>query len=86
MFIAYIYIPFNQNLDKKSYKNAKKEAVKHLHAVFLLTAEQRRRQIRLQKAMVYFFVIEVVWLDVVMKCKLHYIPMFTTGLNFQYIH
>ena len=28
MFIAYIYIPFNQNLDKNSYKSAKTEAVK----------------------------------------------------------
>ena len=52
-FIAYIiiYIPFNQNLDEKSYKSAKIEAVKHLHAVFLLNAEQRRRPIRLYRAM-----------------------------------
>ena len=45
--IAYIYIPFNQNLDEKSYISAKIEAVKQLHAVFLLTAEQRQHLIRL---------------------------------------
>ena len=39
-FIAYIYICFNQNLEKKSYISVKNEAVKQLHAVFLLTAEQ----------------------------------------------
>ena len=50
-FIAYIYMHFNQNVDEKSYVSAKIEAGKHLHAVFLLTAEQRqwrrRRPIRL---------------------------------------
>ena len=46
-FIAYIYIRFNQNLDEKSYIRAKIEAIKQLHAVFLLqTAEERRRPIR----------------------------------------
>ena len=39
--IAYIYIRFNQNMDNKSYISAKIEAVKHLHTVFLLLAEQR---------------------------------------------
>ena len=34
-------IRFNQNLDEKSNIDAKTEAVKHLHAVFLLTAEKR---------------------------------------------
>ena len=38
--IAYSYIPFNQNLTKNLI-SAKIEAVKQLHAVFLLTAEQR---------------------------------------------
>ena len=33
--------PFQSNIDKISYISAKIEAVKHLHAVFLLTAEQR---------------------------------------------
>ena len=47
MFIAYIYIPFNKNLDEKSYISAKIKAVKHLHAVYPLIAEQRRRPIRL---------------------------------------
>ena len=46
-FTAYIYSHFNQNHDKKSYINAKIEAVKHLHAVFLQAAEQRRIRIRL---------------------------------------
>ena len=45
--IAYIYIHFNQNPGEKSYIRAKIEAVKHLYAVFLLKAEQRRRPIRL---------------------------------------
>ena len=45
--MPYIYIHVNQNLDKKSYTSAKIEAVKHLHAVCLLTAEQHRRPIRL---------------------------------------
>ena len=44
--IVYIYTPLNQNLDEKFYIKAEIEAVKHLHAVFLLTAEQRRRPIR----------------------------------------
>ena len=52
-FIAYIYIRFNQNLDDISYIIAKIDAVKHLQAVFLLTAEKRRRPIRLYRAMVY---------------------------------
>ena len=38
-FIAYIYIHFNKNVDEKSDISAKIEAGKHLHAVFLLTAE-----------------------------------------------
>ena len=38
-FIAYIYIHFNQNFDEKSDIRGKIEAGKHLHAVFLLTAE-----------------------------------------------
>ena len=41
-FIVYIYIHFNQNVDEKSDISAKIEAGKHLHAVFLLTAEQRQ--------------------------------------------
>ena len=41
-FIAYSYIHFNQNVDEKSDISAKIEAGKHLHAVFLLTAEQRQ--------------------------------------------
>ena len=35
-------IRFNQSLDENSYISAKIEAVKHLHAVFRLLAEQRR--------------------------------------------
>ena len=50
-FIAYIYIPFSQNPNEKSYRSAKIQAVKHLRAVFLLTAEQRRRPTRLKKDM-----------------------------------
>ena len=46
-FIAYIYIYINQNLDENSYRSTKIEAVKHLHAVFLLTAEKRRSPVRL---------------------------------------
>ena len=42
-FIAYINIHFNQNVHEKSDFSAKIEAGKHLHAVFLLTAEQRQR-------------------------------------------
>ena len=38
-FSAYIYIRFNQNLGEKSYISAKNEALKHLHALFLLTAD-----------------------------------------------
>ena len=34
------YIRFNQNLDEKSYLNAKIEAVDHFHPLFLLKAEQ----------------------------------------------
>ena len=41
MFIAYIYIQFNQNVDERSDISAKIEAGKPLHAVFL-TAEQRQ--------------------------------------------
>ena len=37
-----------------SYISAKIEAVKHLHAVFLQIVEQRRRPMRLEKAMVHF--------------------------------
>ena len=65
MFIACIYIHLNQNLDEKSYISAKIEAVNHLHAVFLLTAVQRRRPIRLQTAMVYFDVTNLACLDTV---------------------
>ena len=43
------------------------EAVKYLHAVFLLAVEQRRRPISLEKAMVYFDVIHVAWLDVIIR-------------------
>ena len=39
-FITYIYIHFNQHFDEKSDITTKIEAVKHLHAVFLLTSEQ----------------------------------------------
>ena len=39
MFIAYIYIHFNQNVEEKSDISAKIEAGKHLQAVFLLAAE-----------------------------------------------
>ena len=41
--MAIIYIRFNQIFDEKSYISATIEAVKHLHAFFLLTAEHRRR-------------------------------------------
>ena len=41
-FFAYIYIHFNPNFDEKSDISAKIEAGKHLHAVFLLTAELRQ--------------------------------------------
>ena len=44
--IAYIYIRFNQNLDEKSYISANIEAVS-IYTHFLLSAEQRRRLIRL---------------------------------------
>ena len=64
-YIAYIYICSNQNLDQKSYKSAKIEAVKNLHAVFLLTAEQCQGPIRLETAMVYSDITDVVWPDVV---------------------
>ena len=50
MFIPYIYPLFTQNLDEKSYISATTEAVKHLHAVVLLSAEQRGRPIRLRDA------------------------------------
>ena len=40
-FIAYTYIRFYPEVDEKSVIKAKTEAGKHLHAVFLLTAEQR---------------------------------------------
>ena len=63
-FFAYIYIRFNQSLDEKSYKRAKSEAVKQQHAVFLLLAEQRRRPIKLNRAMDYFYVADVAWVDV----------------------
>ena len=39
-FIAYVYSHFNQNVDEKIDMSAKIEAGKHLHAVFLQTAEQ----------------------------------------------
>ena len=39
-FIDYIYSLFNQNLDIKSNISCKTEAIKQLHAFFLLTAEQ----------------------------------------------
>ena len=76
-FIAYIYNRFSQNLDEKSNMSAKIEAVKYLHAVFLLTVEQRRRPIRLEKAKVYLGIIDVAWLDVVIGNihVLHYAPM-----------
>ena len=45
--------------------SAKTEAVKHLHAVSLLTAEQRRRPIRWQRAMIYFDVTDGAWLDII---------------------
>ena len=38
--IAYFYIHFDQNLDKKSYVSTKIETVTHLHVVFLHTAEE----------------------------------------------
>ena len=41
-FIAYIYFRFYQNLEDKAYTSARIEEVKHLYAVFLLTAEQRQ--------------------------------------------
>ena len=41
MFIAYIYICFNQNRDEKLIISTNIEAVKYLYAVFLLIAEQR---------------------------------------------
>ena len=53
-FIAYIYIRFNQNLDERSYLSSKIKAVKHLHAVFLITAEQRRRPFRAQGYKTFF--------------------------------
>ena len=37
-----MYINFNQDLDKNSLISIKTEAVKHLHAVILLTGEQRQ--------------------------------------------
>ena len=33
-FISYIYIPFSQNFDDKSYISAKIKAIQHLKAVF----------------------------------------------------
>ena len=47
--------------------SAKIEAVKHLHAVFLLAAEPGLRPIRLQRTMVYFDIIDVEWLVVVIR-------------------
>ena len=46
-FVASVYIRFNHTFDEKSYISPKTEAVNILHAVCLLTAEQRRRPIRL---------------------------------------
>ena len=46
-FIPYIYIPFSQNRDEKTYISARSEGVKHEHAVCFLSAEQRRQPIRL---------------------------------------
>ena len=46
-FIAYIYILFNQNLDEKLYISSKIEAVKHLHALFLVVAEQHQHPVSL---------------------------------------
>ena len=40
MFIAYIYIHFNQNVEEKSDISAKFEAGKHLQAVFFLLAAE----------------------------------------------
>ena len=47
---AYINICFNQILDEKSSVSAKIEAIKHLHAEFLLTVEKCQRPSRLQRA------------------------------------
>ena len=63
-FIAYIYIPFSQKLDENFCICAKIEAIKYLHAIFLLTAEQRDVQSGLQSH-VYFDVTDVARLDVV---------------------
>ena len=60
-----MYICFDQKLDEKSYISTKNKAVKHLHAVFLLTAEQGGCPISLYKAMVYFDLTDVACLDVV---------------------
>ena len=64
-FIAYIYFRFHQKLEEKSDISAKNEAVKHLHAVFLLTANQGGCPIRLYKVMVYFDLTDVTCLNVV---------------------
>ena len=55
--------PFGDHVNFAS--GPKIEAVNYLHAVFLLTAVQRRRPIRLQTAMVYFDVIDLACLDTV---------------------
>ena len=51
------YVP--ETHEEKYYIRAKIEAVNHLHAVFLLSTEQRQRPIRLPRALVYFDVTDV---------------------------
>ena len=59
-FIAHIYIHFDQNLDEKFYIRAKIEVVKHLQCSLSGFRGQCRRPIRLEKAMFYFDVNDVV--------------------------
>ena len=52
---------------EQSYRSAKFEAIKTFTHSFLLTAEQRRCPIRLNRGMVYFDVMNVAWLHVVIQ-------------------
>ena len=74
-FIAYIYIYFNQNLDEKSYIIVKTEAVKHLHALLLLTANSADVQSDCREP---WFILTSLTLHgsmLLLECKLHYVPM-----------
>ena len=70
-FIANIYIRFIQNIDETFYISAKIEAVKHLHAVFLLSAEQHRRPMILKRAVFILTTLTLRDSILLLECKLH---------------